>query len=87
MLASGAPIWEFWSSNLLELCSVVWLSSQVVRGVVLTSGVPILVSIAIVRYVQDKIKKELSILEVNLVLFINILKVEILKGILPKISL
>ena len=49
---------EFWSSNLLELCSVVWLSSQVVRGVVLTSGVPILVSIAIVRYVQDKIKKE-----------------------------
>lgn len=49
---------EFWSSNLLELCSVVWISAQVVRGVVLSSGLPILISIGFIRIVQDGVYKE-----------------------------
>ena len=49
---------EFWSSNLLELCGVIWICSQVVKGVVLSSGVPILISIGFIRFVQDGIYKE-----------------------------
>lgn len=52
---------RFWSSNLLELCSIVWVSSQIVRGVVIMSGIPILFSIAFIRFVQDGSRKELAV--------------------------
>ena len=50
---------KFWSSNMLELASLGWLSTQVVRGIVLSSGGPILLGILIIRFVQDGVYKEL----------------------------
>ena len=52
---------EFWSSNMLELGSVVYVSSQYVRGVVVSSGLPILLSITFIRFAQDGVKKELVV--------------------------
>jgi hypothetical protein len=51
----------FWSSNMLELASLGWISAQAVRGGVLSSAVPILVSIALIRFVQDGVYKELFV--------------------------
>lgn len=50
---------QFWSSNMLELASIGWISTQVVRGVVVSSGGPILLGILLIRFVQDGVYKEL----------------------------
>ena len=52
---------KFWSSNMLELASIGWISAQIVKGVVLSSGAPILIATALVRFVQDGVKKEAAL--------------------------
>ena len=44
---------------MLELASLGWISTQVVRGVVVSSGGPIILGILIIRFVQDSVYKEM----------------------------